>query len=33
MSKKVYKKAIGDLYRRRLIVMEDGGIRLVAQKD
>ena len=33
MSKKVYKKAIDDLYRRRLIVMEDGGIRLVAQKD
>ena len=33
VSKKVYKKAIGDLYRRRLIVMEGGGIRLVAQKD
>lgn len=33
VSKKVYKKAIGDLYRRRLIVMENGGIRLIAQKD
>ena len=29
VSKKVYKKAIGDLYRRRLIVMENGGIRLI----
>ena len=29
VSKKAYKKAIGDLYRRRLIVIaEDGGIRL-----
>lgn len=30
VSKKVYKKAIGDLYRRRLITLEDDGIRLVA---
>ena len=29
VSKKVYKKAIGDLYRRRLITLEDAGIRLV----
>ena len=29
VSKKAYKKAIGDLYRRRLIVIEDEGIRLV----
>ena len=29
VSKKVYKKAIGDLYRRRLITLEDDGIRLV----
>uniref|UniRef100_A0AB33J2M8 S1-like domain-containing RNA-binding protein n=1 Tax=Prevotella sp. GTC17254 TaxID=3236794 RepID=A0AB33J2M8_9BACT len=29
VSKKTYKKAIGDLYRRRLITIEEGGIRLV----
>lgn len=29
VSKKAYKKAIGDLYRRRLITIEDDGIRLV----
>lgn len=29
VSKKVYKKAIGDLYRRRLICISDDGIRLV----
>lgn len=29
VSKKAYKKAIGDLYRRRLIVIEENGIRLV----
>jgi hypothetical protein len=29
VSKKAYKKAIGDLYRRRLITIEDEGIRLV----
>lgn len=28
VSKKVYKKAIGDLYRRRLIVISDDGISL-----
>ena len=29
VSKKAYKKAIGDLYRRRLIIIEDDSIRLV----
>ncbi len=29
VSKKVYKRAVGDLYKRRLIVIEEGGIRLV----
>ncbi|WP_047546707.1 S1 RNA-binding domain-containing protein [Psychroserpens sp. Hel_I_66] len=29
MSKKTFKKAIGTLYRQRLIVIEDDGIRLV----
>ena len=29
VSKKVYKKAIGDLYRRRLITISDEGITLV----
>lgn len=29
VSKKVYKKAIGDLYRRRLITIADDGITLV----
>lgn len=29
VSKKAYKKAIGDLYRRRLITIEDDGISLV----
>ena len=29
VSKKVYKKAIGDLYRRRLITISDDGIHLV----
>ena len=28
VSKKAYKKAIGDLYKRRLITIEDDGIRL-----
>ena len=28
VSKKVYKKAVGDLYRRRLITISDDGIRL-----
>jgi yitL protein len=25
----VYKKAVGDLYKRRLITIEEGGVRLV----
>lgn len=29
VSKKTYKKAVGDLYRRRLIVITDAGIELV----
>ena len=29
VSKKAYKKAIGDLYRRRLIILTDEGIQLV----
>ncbi len=29
ISKKVYKKAVGDLYRRRLITVSDEGIALV----
>ena len=29
VSKKAYKKAVGDLYRRRLITITDDGIRLV----
>jgi len=28
VSKKAYKKAIGDLYKRRLITIEEEGIRL-----
>ena len=28
VSKKTFKKTVGDLYRKRLIVLEDGGIRL-----
>lgn len=31
ISKKVYKKAVGDLYRRRLITIDDNGITLVRQ--
>ena len=29
VSKKTFKRAVGDLYRRRLIVIEEDGIRLV----
>ena len=29
VSKKAYKKAVGDLYKRRLIIIEPDGIRLV----
>lgn len=28
VSKKTFKKAVGDLYKKRLIVLEDNGIRL-----
>lgn len=31
VSKKVYKKAIGDLYKRRLITIEDDGIYLLSE--
>ena len=30
VSKKTYKRAVGDLYRRRLITIHDDGIRLIA---
>ena len=30
ISKKVYKKAVGDLYRRRLITITDDGIKLLS---
>ncbi len=33
VSKKVFKKAVGDLYRQRLVEITDKGIRLVAQKE
>jgi uncharacterized protein len=29
MSKKTFKKAIGDLFKQRLIIIEPGGIRLI----
>lgn len=29
VSKKTFKKAVGELYKKRLIVLEEGGIRLV----
>ena len=32
VSKKTYKKAIGDLYKRRLITISDDGIRLITSK-
>ena len=28
VSKKTFKKAVGDLYKKRLVVLEDEGIRL-----
>lgn len=31
VSKKVFKKAIGDLYRRRLITIETDGLRLTGE--
>ena len=33
VSKKVFKKAIGDLYKRRLITLEDDGIRLKEKRN
>ena len=33
VSKKVYKRAIGDLYKRRLITVEPLSIRLVNEND
>ena len=33
VSKKSFKSAVGQLYKRRLIVVESGGIRLVEQND
>ena len=32
VSKKVFKKTLGNLYRRRLVALEQDGIRLVADK-
>ena len=32
VSKKVFKKAVGDLYRRRLITIEADGLRLTSQE-
>jgi hypothetical protein len=29
ISKKTYKKAVGDLYKKRIITLEENGIRLV----
>lgn len=29
VSKKTFKKAVGDLYKKRLVMLEEGGIRLV----
>ena len=29
VSKKTFKKAVGELYKKRLVVLEDNGIRLV----
>lgn len=31
VSKKTFKKAVGDLYKKRLIMLEEGGIRIVPQ--
>lgn len=33
ISKKTYKKAVGDLYKKRLIVLEETGIRLVRKNE
>jgi hypothetical protein len=32
ISKKTYKSAIGTLYRRRLIELDDNGIRLIEEE-
>ena len=32
MSKKTYKKAVGNLYKKRLITLEENGIRLRGKK-
>ena len=31
VSKKTFKKAVGDLYKKRLIVLEEEGIRLLGE--
>ena len=31
VSKKTFKKALGDLYKKRLVVLEDSGIRLASE--
>ena len=31
VSKKTFKKSVGDLYKKRLIMLEEGGIRIVPQ--
>ena len=33
VSKKTFKKAVGDLYKKRLVVLEEGGIRAVEPED
>ena len=33
VSKKIYKKAVGDLYRRRLITISDDGIDLTSENE
>lgn len=33
VSKKTYKKGVGDLYKRRLIIIEEDGIRLLGKDD
>jgi hypothetical protein len=33
VSKKTYKKAVGALYKRRLITIEENGIKLIVTKE
>jgi len=33
LSKAMYKKAVGSLYKRKIISIEDGGIRLIEPAD